>query len=358
MLLHKKHKKCLSKVYFSAGLLRHQGNFSVEPQRGAQPQTIVPQGANFKLEHKDAWSATMQKKMLLNNICLIFAIVFLVFPQDISKDNSFEIVVDVSFKGKGAFIDDVGSKEIHLKNAKSQIVSLDKIGELSLDIAIFIDASASLIPRHDLTFQFISHLIESLRLRTIDAASLISFNYSIDVVQSPTSDKNLLIQRAESIKLGGDTKLLDAIFYAGGYFAKNRHSRQAVIIVTDGNDVGSAIRARQAYEKLSENNIRLYMFIMNQSLNFGPNDRDAIALHKRNVEKTGGKAFSVTDLKTAQKQIDQMMDELNHLERLTFRTGEKIDGNLDISVTRKGVRAIYPSAIKKKINIDLRNWLR
>jgi hypothetical protein len=65
------------------------------------------------------------------------------------------------------------------------------------------------------------------------------------------------------------------------------------------------------------------------------------------VEKTGGKAYSYYDQRAASDGGMQILDELAHLNKIRFSDviTEQEKSGLNISVSRKGVKAFYPSVI-------------
>ena len=68
--------------------------------------------------------------------------------------------------------------------------------------------------------------------------------------------------------------------------------------------------------------------------------------HEKYIEKTGGKVVLFSDIESAGEQFGQIVDEWNHLKRvdLCIDTSGKSASGLKLSVSRKGVKAFYPSS--------------
>jgi hypothetical protein len=276
-----------------------------------------------------------------------------VFTQNIPNTDLPNAFLDASFEQKQAFIDDVQINEIRLKNKKNiKIAAIENISDFPLNIAILLDASGSQRVNWNLVSQFYIKMIESMPLRKIDSVCLISANQNINVVQGPTPDKTLLIKGFSSLICIGGTRLLDAIYFVGKNFDNQSKSRNAMIVITDGVDKDSSTKIEAAYKTAIANNVRIYLYLTKENENIGSlfyaPKTDYVAIHKKYGTKTGGKVFSFSDLKSGRDQIMRMLDELNHLQRIKFSTDDPkvLITGFEISVSRKGVKAYYPSPLK------------
>jgi hypothetical protein len=272
-----------------------------------------------------------------------------------AQDNSSTIIsqrvsFDVSFKATDAFVDDVKISEIHLDGiGMSNVTAIDDIGALPLRVVILIDLSASQM-RGEFR-QYYSEMIKSLSLRNIDSACLaVFYSDKISLVQDFTSDQDLLLKRAGNLPHpAGETRLLDALFLSSKSLGARPEFRKAVIVFTDGHDTGSRTTIRAAYDDAVANNVRVFMFVK-RPLQLGPSTdaalRESVEKHKHYVNETGGRIIYVSDLKHDQKQMMQLMDELNHLKRISIDAPGPVGPDFKITVSRKGVKVSYPSPLK------------
>jgi Ca-activated chloride channel homolog len=250
--------------------------------------------------------------------------------------------LDISFMKGNVVIDDIQPQEIRVKKPIDvQVTSIESAQKLPLRIAIAMDISSSQLPFTNDTREIYLNLIRLLPLRTVDSACLISFNTKLTLVQGMTSDKTLLIRGIDTLTYGGQTKLSDVIFYASKAFHNQGDSRKAMIVFTDGKDNLSEHEMKQAIAEAIHDNIRLYSLLRGDVNFFGT------SYHHEFASKTGGRSLPYTFAKSGNEKVAQILDELSHLKRirLSGMTAEKRASKIEISVSRKGVQAFYPSTI-------------
>jgi hypothetical protein len=289
-------------------------------------------------------------------IPFLLLVIFISAPfsaQDLSQASPPEAnaFLDVYFKQKETFVDDVRIDEIQIKNRKNiRAVAIEPIDAIPLHTAILLDISGSQEGHAKEIRRLYEGIIQSLPLRTVDTARVIYFNERISALLNTTSSRELLLKGLDNIRFLGGTAVYDAIYYASLTLAEYPGSRKIMIIISDGEDHDSSKSIDEAYREAIANNIRVYMFVMGEverkDFLFRSRGVEGYKKHKKHIEKTGGKALLVSDLESAGEQFGHIMDELSHLKRipLCVDTSGKSASGLKISVTRKGVEAFYPSS--------------
>jgi hypothetical protein len=279
--------------------------------------------------------------------------------QNLPKTASLEenAFLDISFKSKNAFVDDVQIDEVTIKNPKNiRIVAVESIGQFPLHIAILIDTSGSQRRYSNELRRFYAEMLELLSLRPADSVSLVAVNNQIMVLQDSTFDKALLLKGFDKSRFYGNTRLSDAIYSASKSFGHPKNSRKMMIILSDGGDNGSTRTIQEAYLEAAANNIRVYMFAKEKEQgNNLPIWRKENGVwrreggdHEKHIKITGGKVLSYSNLESAKEQLMQMMDEWNHLKRFSLFVdppGNAIS-DLEISISRKGVKASNPPILQ------------
>lgn len=293
----------------------------------------------------------MQKRGSLV-LLMLLALSTTSLTQTSSPDASAENMsyLDISFEQDKSFIQ-IPLNEIRLENTDAgRIVAIDPIGELPLHVVLLMDVSGSRKFTLSVETQLFAEIIKSLPLRDIDSACLIAFNQSIRVLQDFTSNKALLLKGMESVFATGGTSLLDSIYYASNKLSSFKNSRKAIIVFTDGDDRDSQVSIMDVYGNSIAGNVRIYMFCLKNpkaTNSLFPRDRtDYVAKHRKYVEGTGGKVFPFSTLDNALRQVPAIVDELSHLERISIAHAQKQPPDFKISVTRKGIKAYYPSVLK------------
>jgi hypothetical protein len=254
-----------------------------------------------------------------------------------------DVFLDVSFKNGNSFIDDIQPQELTIKRAgNAQVVSIESAGEFPLQVAIAMDTSGSQRAFVRQNFEIYSKIIDLLPLRAADSACLISFSNSINLLQGLTSNKMLLRRGLGDIVCSGPTGFYDAIFYASSALGNQGEFRKAMIAITDGEDNGSYHGKKEAFGEAIHNSVRIFVLTRENPFGFQR------PYHSSDIMKTGGNISLYKDLKSGLDAVPNILDELAHLKRITFSglTAEKLKSGIEISVSRKGVKAFYPSAIR------------
>jgi len=149
-----------------------------------------------------------------------------------------------------------------------------------------------------------------------DDAFLVRFISSdkIEVVQETISDPNLLIQGLESLYVeGGASAVIDAIYLASDKIAKQRANntlrRQALVLVTDGEDRSSFYTSDQLFRLLASTNIQIYSIGFIDYLK--PKERErATNLLTRLATDTGGRVFFPSSSTDLQHIADEIINDI------------------------------------------------
>lgn len=260
--------------------------------------------------------------------------------------------LDVSFKHKDAFIDDIRMDEIKVEDGEdARVVAMENMQEFPLYIAILLDASGSQFPHSAELHQFYGEMIAAISLRPSDRASLVAFNQKINIIQDSTRDKTLLADGFSKIRFWGGTRLYDAIDAVSGALDDRKSSCKALFIISDGEDKNSSLGIKETYQKAEENNVRVYMFarkIKQKTGIFAYPEVGEYRKHAKYIKRTGGRILEYSNVESAKDRISELMDELKHLKRIGIFVDlpGKPSSDLKISVSRKGVKATYPSTLQ------------
>lgn len=133
-----------------------------------------------------------------------------------------------------------GDFKLYQDQAEQPIVSFDATGE-PLNVALIIDTSGSTQPvLDDIKSAGMKFLKE---LRPSDRAMIVSVDYDVHVLSPLTSERKALENAVKRAKTGEQfgTVLRDAIAEVIERSFKRIDGRKAIIVLTDGKDVGSRI---------------------------------------------------------------------------------------------------------------------
>lgn len=212
--------------------------------------------------------------------------------------------------------------------------------DLPLTIGMLVDTSRSqesLIPEEK---RAAAQFFEKV-LRQKDVAYLISFGAEAELLQDSTNSIRLLKRGLDGLRLstsvGGlhpgpvptsrqkGTILYDAVYMACDEKMKREVGRKAVIVISDGVDVGSTYKLRDAIEIAHKSDVMIYSIYFadpRYSYGFG-GDGDL----RKMSEETGGRLFHVSRGNTLNEIFTQIQEEMRSQYAVSYSpTNDKRDG--------------------------------
>lgn len=177
-----------------------------------------------------------------------------------------------------------------------------------------------------------------------DLAFVISFDISVDLLQDLTNSNRLLREGLNKARINMNTVgidpmgrpgpvptasgankgtlLFDAAYLASDEVLSKQSGRKAMIILTDGDDVGSKMRLSEAIESAQRADVISYVLLITDP-GFPSNHGDMSKL----CEQTGGRVISVNRTDKMDKAFGEIAAELRSQYTLAFTsTNEVNDG--------------------------------
>ncbi len=144
---------------------------------------------------------------------------------------------------------------------KQDIQFFSRESELPLTLGLVIDTSPSVRPVFDEERAAASRFLEQV-LRPKDLAMVIGFDKSVTLFQDFTDTLSRLERSIDDLELGptmdGGTSLYDALYLAAHEKLKHEAGRKAVILISDGEDTTSKLRADDALMAIHESDTVVY----------------------------------------------------------------------------------------------------
>lgn len=162
-----------------------------------------------------------------------------------------------------------------------------------------------------------------------DEFFLVEFNDRAKLTIPFTPDSGELYSRIAATKPSGKTSLLDAIQVAVKQMKKARHSRKAIVIISDGGDNWSRHTARQIRSELLESDVQLYaMGIFDTELGSRSpaENRHGPALLEELAGQTGGRHYPVGNLNDLPAISAKIGTDLRNEYLLGYYPAEARDG--------------------------------
>jgi Ca-activated chloride channel family protein len=183
------------------------------------------------------------------------------------------------------------------EDGKPQTISYFSQEELPVNYGLVVDASGS-------QRALLSYIIEAAKNivggnKPVDEAFVMRFvdADSIQVEQGFTSNKLVLSDALDNIYVeGGLTALIDAVNQSLDYLKKGRRSagspeRQAIILITDGEDRGSRTHADALLNRLREEDAQVFIIGLTKMSNLQSSREKAASFLTRIAEASGGRVF-------------------------------------------------------------------
>ena len=249
--------------------------------------------------------------------------------------------------------------EIREEGKPQQIVYFARETTLPLTLGLLIDSSVSqenLIGKEqEAAGKFFRQV-----LTPADAAFLISFDLSVDLLQDVTGSVGMLENALGEIRVRGTgpsgpitgpfpglptggTHLYDAVFLGSTDVLKNEAGRKAIILISDGQDQGSKLSRDAAIEAAQRTDVIIYgiLFVDREFYGFGGGYSGEGTL-KKMAEDTGGRMFRANSDRELADAFQQISDELRSQYSIGYSpTNTAHDGSyrrIDLRVRSGGLR--------------------
>jgi len=290
-------------------------------------------------------------------------------PTPPVDDETARIKVDVSVvsvlcsvrDGKGRLVSnlDKADFEIREEGKPQSILYFARETTLPLTLGLLVDSSIS---QQNLIAKEQAAAAKFFRqvLTPKDAAFLISFDISVDLLQDVTGSVGMLENALGAIQARGTgpqggigdpfptgatggTHLYDAVFLGATDVLQREAGRKALILISDGQDQGSKITRDRAIEAAQRTDAILYgiLYVDRDFYGYGGGYSGESTL-KKMAEDTGGRLFRANNDRELTGAFQQISDELRSQYSLGYVPSNAAhDGSyrkMDVRVKRGGLR--------------------
>lgn len=255
-------------------------------------------------------------------------------------------VVNVLFTVKdkhGALIPNLNKDHFELlEDGKPQIIKyFSAESDVPITLGLLIDSSKSMertLPEEKVVAGGFLQKV----LTTKDLAFVISFDISVDLLQDLTGDLHLLRGGLNKARIntntvgmspmggsgpvptaGGQNKgtlLFDAVYLAADEVLSRQVGRKAMIVLTDGEDVGSKLRLKDAIEAAQRADAVAYVLLITDPM-YPSNHGDMSNL----AEQTGGRLITVSHPDKLDKAFAEIAAELRSQYLLGFSSTNPVN---------------------------------
>jgi VWFA-related protein len=205
---------------------------------------------------------------------------------------------------------------------KQEILNFSGEQSAPLTIAMVIDISPSVrtvLPEEKATASGFLHSV----LRSGDLATVISFDKSIRLEQDYTEKIRALDKAINNLQIGGPgTSLFDAVYLASREL-KSEAGRRTIILISDGGDTTSKIKATEAIVAAHQSDAVIFSIANEYLPAFGGD----FGTMRKLADETGGITFSVKSRGDFRHVFDEITRSLRSQYSLAYNsTNRKVDG--------------------------------
>ncbi|HXA50878.1 MAG TPA: VWA domain-containing protein [Candidatus Acidoferrum sp.] len=184
-----------------------------------------------------------------------------------------------------------------------------------------------------------------------DEFSLVQFNDRAQLLVGFTNQSEEIQNRLFSLQSRGRTALLDAMYLALNELRHAKHSRKAILVISDGGDNNSRYTFREVRDRVREADAQIYAIGIMEPVNGRmrtPEEFAGPALLDDLAQQSGGRLFEVDDLNELNDIAAKVGTALRHQYMLGYSPSEeKRDGKyhkVKVTVSKpKGLPALRTS---------------
>lgn len=244
---------------------------------------------------------------------------------DIRADSSLVLVPVSVTDPKNRAVTGLARESFRLFDEKNeqQVVQFSE-QDAPVSVGIVFDSSRSMTSKLP---QARAAVAEFLRhSNPADEYFLVDFNDRAQLVLPFTDDPGDVETRLMETPAKGRTALVDAIYLALDAMQRAKHSRKALLVVSDGGDNDSRYSEGELRRRIREANVAIYamgiyqggMIVLPEEERGGPRLLSSLA------EQSGGRHFAVTNLATLPETAAQIGLELRNEYLLGYSLDERL----------------------------------
>jgi VWFA-related protein len=235
----------------------------------------------------------------------------------------------------GLALEDFAVKEDGIEQT---IRRFEPVAERPIHAGILLDNSTSMLDSIDEAEKAALQFFQSV-IQPKDRACLITFNDSPELVVPFTNDHEVLAGGLAGLTAEGETAFHDSIVYALHYFSGLRGKR-ALILLSDGEDVGSAYTFDEALDFARRTGVPIY------AIGLGVAQRDAMARTKmiRLAQDTGGRSYFIDSAEGLSSVYARIETELRAQYLIAYQSSQGAEGGdryreVDLEIKKPGLNA-------------------
>ena len=194
---------------------------------------------------------------------------------------------------RNRFVTDLGADDFRVfEDGIHQDISVFSQEDLPLRMILLLDSSASMEEKMTFAQQAAVNFVETMK--SDDLTEVVEFGSKAHIVQPFTADAEVLSYAIRRTQAGGTTSLYNALYIALKDLSRRRADirRQAIIVLSDGEDTSSLVTFDQVLELTKDTDVTIYTISLRREEGRGSKHfSEAEHVLKKLAEETGGQWF-------------------------------------------------------------------
>ncbi len=210
-----------------------------------------------------------------------------------------------------------------------QDISVFSREDLPIRLVLLLDTSASMDEKMGFAQEAAVSFVQTLK--NDDDAQLVEFGSKARVLQPFTADKKKLERAIRMTQAGGTTSLHNALYIALKNLSRRRQDirRQAIIVLSDGEDTSSLVTFEQVMELSKDTDVTIYTISLRQrGVKRSRSFSEAEHVLKKLAEETGGQWFFPSDIAELAGTYERIATELKSQYNIGYASNnQRRDGS-------------------------------
>jgi VWFA-related protein len=254
------------------------------------------------------------------------------------KVNFVELYTTVTDR-RGRPVEGLGAADFTVREdgVVQQVRRFERVRDLPIYAGILLDTSSSMLEELDDAVKGAQAFFRDV-LTPKDRAAVITFNEAPHLVVRFTNDREVLAGGLAGLTAEGETALYDSLIY-GLYYFSGVKGKRALILLSDGEDVGS----RYSFDEVVEYARRTGVAIYAVGIKLGSRQADVRLKLGRLASETGGLAFFIDTASGLDRVYETVEAELRSQYLLAYQSssegGDERFREVEVKVSTPGVEA-------------------
>ncbi len=185
-------------------------------------------------------------------------------PQEVGKGDVVRVDTDLVTltatvtDARGRYVANLkqGDFTVYEDGVKQELAYFNTGDRVRVSLGILFDTSGSMVDKIEGVSDAVEHFVKSVSPG--DEIFLIRFSDEAVLVQDFTDDRNRILRTVEGLEPKGKTALYDAILMGLQRVTEGKHSKRALLLLTDGNDTTSSVDLQTALAMARKSEVIIY----------------------------------------------------------------------------------------------------